>query len=68
MRKEYDDMSKVTTRDVSKEFEAVLNESKNSANIDGGKDAVKVGDLLEGDGYSALKPIETSTEESYRYY
>jgi hypothetical protein len=37
MKSEYDKMDSITTRDVSKEYETVLNESKNAASIDAGK-------------------------------
>lgn len=63
MKSEYDKMDSITTRDVSKEYETVLNESKNAASIDGGKDVVNGHDKLEGDAYDVVQPIETSTEE-----
>lgn len=63
MKKEYDAMDSVKTRDVSKEYESVLNESKNAASIGGEEDVVKVGDKVDvGDTYADAKPISSIEE------
>ena len=63
MKKEYDAMDSVKTRDVSKEYESVLNESKNAASIGGEEDVVKVGDKVDvGNTYADAKPISSIEE------